>query len=176
MWNAVATGDREQIGVYRPRIEERSRDLEVERPRDVKDHERLPSLDAGTMDIRQRQNAREEGRAIERMDPSRAPRTDESVGRVEKQGTREDRVFQRPRTNSDERPVPAERQRRFNRDTERMQNSGQGRDSERRSTPNIDRPSTRTAPEGQSSSRREKSDGGRSAPGQRSDGERRGRR
>lgn len=170
------TGDREQLGVYRPRIEERSRDLEVERPRDVKDHERLPSLDAGTMDIRQRQNAREEGRAIERMDPSRAPRTDESVGRVEKQGTKEDRVIKRPRTNSDERPVPAERQRRFNRETERMPNSGQGRDSERRSTPNVDRPSMRSAPEGQSSSRREKSDGGRSAPGQRSDGERRGRR
>ncbi len=208
------TGEREQIGVYRPRIEERSGNLEVERPRDVKDQERMPSLDARAMDIRQRQNAREEGRSIERMDPSRTPRTDEgvgrvekprtprtdesvgrvekprtprtdesvgrvekprtprtdesvgrvekprtprtdeSVGRVERQGTRGDRVIERPRNNSDARPAPPERQPRVNRESERM----------------------RSAPEGQSSSRGERGDAGRSAPGQRDGGERRGRR
>jgi len=170
------TGDREQIGVYRPRIDERRGELEAERPRDVKDHERMPSLDAGAMDIRQRQNAREAGRAIERMDTYRAPRIDERIVPLEKQGKREDRVIERPRSNSSERALPAERQRRFNRETERTWNNNQGQESERHSTPNIDRPSIRSAPEGHSSSRGERSEGGRSAPSQRSGGEHRGRR
>ena len=170
------TGDREHIGVYRPRIEERSGNLEVERPRDVKDHERMPSLDAGSMDIRQRQNAREAGRDIERMQPDRTPRTDERVGRVEKQRTRESRAFDRPRNTPAARSTPAERQQRFNRESGRTSDRNQGRDSQRHSAPNVDRPSIRSAPEGHSSSRPERSDGGRSAQGQRNGGGRQGGR
>jgi hypothetical protein len=170
------TGDREQLGVYRPRIEERIGDRDIERPRDVKEHERMPSLDAGSLDVRQRQNAREAGRDVERMNPTRVPRTDERIGRVEDPGVKDDRVFDRPRSNSSGRSTPAEPQRRYNRESERSWNNNQGRDTERRSTPNVDRPSVRSAPEGRSPSRRESSDGGRSSSGQRSGGERRGRR
>jgi hypothetical protein len=170
------TGDREQIGVYRPRIEERGRDFDDERPPAVKEQERMPSLDVRSMDIRQRQNAREAGRDVGRMDSYRAQRKDERLSGTQNPGARERRSVEQPRRESVERQAPAERPRRFDRKSERFSDGNRGREIERRSSPQVDRPTMRSAPEGNSSSRPERSSAGRSAPSRRNDGERRGRR
>ncbi len=76
---SVRTGDR--VGVYRPRVEERRGDTHSERPDNIRDRERMPSLDARQMDVRSRDVSREKGREVERMEPRRArpgdPRTSE---------------------------------------------------------------------------------------------------
>jgi hypothetical protein len=157
------TGDREQIGVYRPRIETRDGDIDVVRPPDVKDRERMPSLETRSMDIRQRENARDAGRAIEKMDPSRSLRS-------------EDRTLDRARTNPEQRSAPTERRPKYDRESQRRGNGEESARAERRSVPRVDRPSMRSAPEGRSAAAPDRRSGERPGSGQRQDRESRGRR
>jgi hypothetical protein len=169
------TGDRQSIGVYRPRIEERSGDLRNERPRDVKERERMPSLDTRSLDLRQRERAGETGRQIERMDPGRLPRTEERVGRMDNTGVREERENARVRSKDSERQGLGERTRRLDRRQDRLDNNAQGKDSGRHSVPRVDRPATRNVPDSRFS-RPERGSGHRSAPSGKSGGGRRGDR
>lgn len=145
-------GDRDQIGVYRPRIEDRGGDLDVVRPPDVKDRERMPSLETRSMDVRQRENARDAGRSIEKTDPSSAPRMEERMGRVETRQNREERTVERSRTNSGQRTAPSEAQR------------------------PADRERVRSAPEGRASSSPDRRSSERPAPAPRTERESKGRR
>jgi len=52
---ALRNGERDRIGVYRPRIEERVGDQRPKRPADVRDRERVPSLDTRDIDARRRE-------------------------------------------------------------------------------------------------------------------------
>jgi hypothetical protein len=71
---ALRSGERDRIGVYRPRIEERVGDQRPERPAGVRDSERVPSLDTRNIDARRREEVRGWGREIERMQQSRQQR------------------------------------------------------------------------------------------------------
>ena len=46
---------KERIGVYRPRVEERRGDDQIERPGTVRESERMPSLDSRRLDVRRRE-------------------------------------------------------------------------------------------------------------------------
>ena len=96
------TGDRERIGVYRPRVDERHDGGREDRPNNVRERERMPSLDTRQMDVRRRNDARESGREIGRMQPR-------SLGSEEQRSAdRNSRWFEvtPPRVNQDvERPV-----------------------------------------------------------------------
>ena len=59
-------GERDRIGVYRPRVQDRNESGRIERPDNVRDRERMPSLDTRQMDVRRREVARETGRDINR--------------------------------------------------------------------------------------------------------------
>jgi hypothetical protein len=170
-------GDRDQLGVYRPRIEERGGDLAVERPPVTARQERVPSLDTRSLDVRQRQSGREEGRVLERANANRR-RSEEKQWNSEQPAVRDYRVPDRNRETPTERSTPAERPRRFNRESERMWDGGTpNRDSGTKATPNVDRPSSRSGQgSGWSTPRSERSGGERSAPSRRSGGEGRGRR
>ena len=157
------TNGQEQIGVYRPRIEERRGDLDVERPSVTRNQERIPSLDTRSLDIRQRQNAREEGRNVEKMDSYRRPEVDNRVGRVDKQKSGENRVLERSRTYKNDHDPSVEQPRRLNRERERSLSAPQ-RNTEPRSTPGIERPSRRSAPEVRSSPRSESGSSRSSSP------------
>ena len=147
----IRSGDRQSIGVYRPRIEGRAGDLRGERPRDVKERERMPSLDTRALDLRQSERAVESGRQIERMDPGRLPRSEERVGKLENPGGRPRRLDRR------------------------MDNSAQGKESGRHPAPRVDRPATRNVPDARFS-RPERGSGNRPAPEGKRGGGRRGER
>jgi len=104
---SVRRGERDRIGVYRPRVERENDNARIERPDNIRDRERMPSLDTRQMDVRRSDVARESGRDISRM-PSRPvePRS----------GDRNSRWFEvnPPAANQDvERPVnPGEENRR----------------------------------------------------------------
>ena len=59
-------GERDRIGVYRPRVQDRNESGRNERPDNLRDRERMPSLDTRQMDVRRREVARETGRDINR--------------------------------------------------------------------------------------------------------------
>jgi hypothetical protein len=70
----MRNGERERIGVYRPRIEGRAGDQRPERPAAVRDGERVPSLDTRDIDARRREEVRGWGREIEGMMQNRPQR------------------------------------------------------------------------------------------------------
>ena len=63
---AARRGERDRIGVYRPRVQERNEGGRIERPDNVRERERMPSLDTRQMDVRRREVARESGRDVNR--------------------------------------------------------------------------------------------------------------
>jgi hypothetical protein len=69
---ALRNGERNRIGVYRPRIEERPGDQRPERPADLRERERVPSLDARDIDTRRREVLHGSGEEVERIEQSRA--------------------------------------------------------------------------------------------------------
>lgn len=133
------TNGQEQVGVFRPRIEERRNDLDVERPPIVRNQERMPSLDTRSMDIRQRQVAREEGRTLERMPSYRLQEFERRRGRLENEGSSDNRELKNNRSFNGER--------RFNRENDRMLKSAPREESERKAAPRYDRPTQRSAPD-----------------------------
>lgn len=58
----------DRVGVYRPRIEDRRGGERVERPGSVRENERMPSLDTRRLDVRRREEARADGRSIDRLE------------------------------------------------------------------------------------------------------------
>jgi hypothetical protein len=65
---SLGTGDEGRIGVYRPRVEERRGDDQLERPGTLRESERMPSLDSRRLDVRRREVGRGEGRDVERIE------------------------------------------------------------------------------------------------------------
>jgi len=113
----LRNGEREMIGVYRPRIEGRAGDQRRERPAAVRDGERVPSLDTRDIDARRREEARGWGREIERMmqnTPQRQPgTTPETADRQRPERRRLDYYLPDPsvrqRSRDEERRPPEER-------------------------------------------------------------------
>jgi hypothetical protein len=140
------TNGQDLIGVYRPKIEERRGALEAERPSVVKNQERMPSLDTRAMDAHQRDRALDEGRNVERMSTPRSSDAGTRVGRLDREGTaRDSRVYERPRNNANDQATPPAPERRIRRDNGQTWTPPE-RNVERRSTPNIDRPSRQSVP------------------------------
>jgi hypothetical protein len=67
-------GDRERIDVYRPRLDGSRRDNTSERPSNVRERERVPSLDMRGTDVQRRADSRESGRSIDRTGSMRLQR------------------------------------------------------------------------------------------------------
>jgi hypothetical protein len=65
---ARGVGNEGRIGVYRPRVEERSGDERIERPGTLRESERMPSLDSRRLDVRRREVEREDGRNVGRSE------------------------------------------------------------------------------------------------------------
>lgn len=69
----------DRIGVYRPRVDDRNGIDRLERPGNVRQSERMPSLDTRRLDVRRREADRADGRNIDRMQ-SRNPGSDGRSG------------------------------------------------------------------------------------------------
>lgn len=68
----VRDGNREQIEVYRPRLQERGADADLERPARVRELSgRTVDLDTRKIDVRSREVEREEGRDLKRAEEAR---------------------------------------------------------------------------------------------------------
>jgi hypothetical protein len=170
-------GERDQIGVYRPRIEERNPDNGSDRPPVIGRQERVPSLDTRSLDVRQRQGAREEGRDVNRVDQYRVPRGERREQGTDGPAVRDYRTPAPSQSTPGGQAAPAERSRRLDRGDRPAWNSNRGDNSEHRTPPSFDRPSSHTAPEGRSATRSGRSGGGeRSSSSGRSSGGGRDRR
>ena len=87
MAGVIREGDRGRIGVYRPQIEERTRDLSAARPDRIRSDERKIGFDTRGTDVRRREADAEAGRDIRRAEDLRQPR---DAGRPGIEGRRVD--------------------------------------------------------------------------------------
>jgi hypothetical protein len=174
-------GDRERIDVYRPRIDASRRDNVMERPANVRDRERVPSLDMRGTDVQRRAESRESDRDEPvrpeaprgfRSQQYSAPnaRTDEGSRNADRTQEFRQNEGRRVRNNESQGQV---RGREFNADRARSFEQRSNRSSMpstriERSAPSIQRDSS----PGRSGGRNETP---RSAPSSRGGGERRGR-
>lgn len=72
------SGDREKIGAYRPRIEERGADRSMERPGNVRQAERKINLDDRNLDVRLREVQRDQGRDMKRAEEVQRSRREDA--------------------------------------------------------------------------------------------------
>jgi hypothetical protein len=146
---ALRNGERDRISVYRPRIEDHLGDQRPERPANVRDRERVPSLDTRDIDARRREAVRGWGQEIERMQQNRPQRRLE--GSPETRDTRlNDRGHlnpgpvespAQPRLRDDQRRAPEEGAPRFTPRLERTPGLNRGESVERSQERREDRPS-----------------------------------
>ena len=151
----------DRVGVYRPRVEENRADERNERPDNIRERERMPSLDSREMDLGSRDRSRERGREVERLAPKAATpgdtkaternrgwfeappgstRNGERQGQPEIQNRRDgtrSRVEgrnERPQERSVERPASRPQERSWDNSTSRPQQRGSSVGPERQSS------------------------------------------
>ncbi len=104
----------DRIGVYRPRVEDRPGGDRIERPGTVRESERMPSLDTRRLDVRRREEARSDGRSIDRAEPR-------NLNPDSRSGDRNNRWFEvTPRDRRDGDPSSVDRSREYRPQGERQ--------------------------------------------------------